>query len=67
MLYHLHEYIVGGGEVYEEHLQMFKFILDRIAKYLLLPGLDIDININGKVSCCFCSLLSLKNLRSWLL
>jgi hypothetical protein len=25
-------------------------VLDRIAKYLLLPGFDLDINIMGKVS-----------------
>jgi hypothetical protein len=46
----IHEHAVGGGEVFEEHLNIFKMILDRFAKYLLLPGVNIDININGKVS-----------------
>ena len=40
---------VAGGEVFAEHLQVIKLILDRLAKYLLLPGLDFDININGKI------------------
>ncbi len=41
---------MAGGEIFEEHLNLFKMILDRFAKYLLLPGVNIDININGKVS-----------------
>lgn len=42
-------HVVSGNEIYEEHLSIFKLILDRFAKYLLLPGLDLEININGKV------------------
>mmetsp|Transcript_25262 Transcript_25262/g.22979 ORF Transcript_25262/g.22979 Transcript_25262/m.22979 type:complete len:444 (+) Transcript_25262:3-1334(+) len=44
---HLH--ISLGSDLFEEQLQIFKSILDRIAKYLLLPGLSFDMNINGKI------------------
>ena len=47
---------VFGGEFYEEQLAMIKMIVEKVTRYLLLPGLDIDININGKVGslldCC---------------
>ena len=38
-----------GGEFFEEQLVMVKKIITKISKYILLPGLDVDININGKV------------------
>eukprot|EP01038_Epipyxis_sp_PR26KG_P004366 gene4366-6177_t len=38
-----------GGEVFEEQLVIIKIIILKITKYLLLPGLDVEININGKI------------------
>lgn len=42
-------FTVFGGEFFEEQLLVARKIIDTLAKYLLLPGLDIDVNINGKV------------------
>jgi hypothetical protein len=39
-----------GGEFFEEHLLLVKFILEKISKYCLVPGLDLFLNLNGKVS-----------------
>lgn len=38
-----------GGEFYEEQLLIGQIVIDRVSKYLLNTGVDIDININGKV------------------
>jgi hypothetical protein len=42
--------IVVGGDFAEEHLLAVKMIMEKACKYLLLPGLDMTINLNGKVS-----------------
>lgn len=42
-------YIVTGMEFLDEHLLVFKMVLERMAKYLLLPVLTLDVNINGKL------------------
>lgn len=42
-------YEVTGLEFPEEHLHVFKLVLERMAKYLLLPVVQLDININAKV------------------
>jgi hypothetical protein len=34
---------------YVHHLSLVKLIIEKMAKYLVLPGLDVDININGKI------------------
>lgn len=39
-----------GSEIFEENLQLLKDMIDRIQKYLLLPGLNIEMNVNGRVS-----------------
>jgi hypothetical protein len=31
------------------HLALVKLVLEKVVKYLVLPGLDIDVNINGKI------------------
>jgi hypothetical protein len=49
---YVYTYLAFGGEVFEEQLLIGQVVLDRIAKYLLLPGLDLDINIMGKVLLC---------------
>jgi hypothetical protein len=33
----------------DEQLEMGKLILDKFAKYLLVPGLELDFNLNTKV------------------
>jgi len=38
-----------GGEFYEEQLLIGQVVIDRVSKYLLSKGVDIDLNINGKV------------------
>jgi hypothetical protein len=38
-----------GGEFYEEQLLIGQVVIDRISKYLINKGVDIDLNINGKV------------------
>ena len=38
-----------GGEFYEEQLLVGRVVIDRVSKYLLNNGVDIDVNINGKV------------------
>ena len=42
--------LVFGGEFFVEQLEMVEKILGKLVKYLLLPGVSMDININGKVS-----------------
>ena len=34
---------------YIHHLALVKQIIEKVAKYLVLPGLDLDVNINGKI------------------
>lgn len=41
--------VVTGLEFLDEHLLVFKMVLERMAKYLLLPVLTLDVNINGKL------------------
>lgn len=38
-----------GGTFFEEQLAVVKLILERLAKYFLLPVLSLDVNINGKI------------------
>ncbi len=38
-----------GGVFYEEQLEMIRMIAEKMAKYLLLSGLDVEVNLNGKV------------------
>jgi len=38
-----------GGEFYEDQLMIGQVVIDRVSKYLLNIGVDIDVNINGKV------------------
>ena len=38
-----------GGEFLEEHLAVGQVILERLAKYLLLPGLELNLNLNVRV------------------
>ncbi len=38
-----------GLEFLDEHLMVFKLVLERMAKYLLLPVVALDININAKL------------------
>jgi hypothetical protein len=38
-----------GGVFMVEHLGVVKLLIEKIAKYLLLPGLDLDINLNIRV------------------
>lgn len=45
----LHDPAVTGLEFLDEHLMVFKLVLERMAKYLLLPVLTVDININAKL------------------
>ena len=32
-----------------EHLSVVKILIEKVAKYLLLPGLDLELNINIRV------------------
>jgi hypothetical protein len=41
--------ILTGLEFLDEHLMVFKLVLERMAKYLLLPVVTLDININAKL------------------
>jgi len=38
-----------GGIFITEHLSIIKVLLETISKYLLLPGIDLDVNINIRV------------------
>ncbi len=38
-----------GGDFAEEHLLAVKMIMEKACKYLLLPGMDLTLNLNGKV------------------
>jgi hypothetical protein len=38
-----------GGVFMVEHLGVVKLLIEKVAKYLLLPGLDLDINLNIRV------------------
>lgn len=42
-------HVVTGLEFLDEHLMVFKLVLERMAKYLLLPVVTLDININAKL------------------
>ena len=33
-----------------EHLNIYKILIEKVAKYLLLPGIELDINLNIRVS-----------------
>ena len=46
-----------GGEVLEEHLVVGQVILERFAKYLLLPGLNAEINLNMRVIAQACEVI----------
>jgi len=41
--------LLFGGEFFEEQLIVGQIVLDRISKYILNPGLDLEINIDGKI------------------
>ena len=43
---------VVGGVFMVEHLNIYKIIIEKVAKYLLLPGIELDINLNIRVSVC---------------
>lgn len=48
-----------GGVFLVEHLTVVKLVIEKVAKYLLLPGLDLDVNLNIRVGgpalqCCLC-------------
>ena len=38
-----------GGEFFDDQLAVGQIVLDRIAKYLLLSGLDIELSLTFKV------------------
>jgi hypothetical protein len=42
-----------------EHLNIFKIILEKAAKYLLLPGLALDVNLNIRVCFLPCTVVTL--------
>ena len=42
-------YVAYGEKVHEEQLVMYQILLERLAKYLLRPALEVDLNIKGKV------------------
>jgi len=42
-------YIAYGEKVHEEQLVMYQILLERLAKYLLRPALEVDLNIKGKI------------------
>jgi hypothetical protein len=52
-------YVVVGGVFMVEHLNIFKIILEKAAKYLLLPGLALDVNLNIRVCFLPCTVLAL--------
>lgn len=37
-----------------EHLSVVKILIEKVAKYLLLPGLDLELNINIRVRIVQC-------------
>jgi hypothetical protein len=41
---------VLGGLFSEEQLRVTQKIIEKTAKYLMLPGIDLDLNINFRVS-----------------
>ena len=41
---------VVGGVFLVEHLSVIKLLIEKLSKYLLLPGLDLEINMNIRVS-----------------
>ena len=43
-------YAVVGGVFMVEHLNIYKILIEKVAKYLLLPGIELDINLNIRVS-----------------
>ena len=42
--------LVVGGVFMVEHLNIYKILIEKVAKYLLLPGIELDINLNIRVS-----------------
>lgn len=40
---------VLGGEFFEEQLTVIKVIVEKVASYLLVSGLDVEVNLNGKI------------------
>ena len=44
---------VVGGVFLVEHLSVIKLLIEKLSKYLLLPGLDLEINMNIRVSTCY--------------
>jgi len=48
---------VVGGVFMVEHLNIYKIIIEKIAKYLLLPGIELDINLNIRVRGVSCVVL----------
>jgi hypothetical protein len=47
-----------GGSFMVEHLNVFKLVIEKVAKYLLLPGLELDLNLNIRVCVSFAVVLS---------
>jgi len=45
-----HTALVLGGLFSEEQLRVTQKIIEKTAKYLMLPGIDLDLNINFRVS-----------------
>jgi hypothetical protein len=38
-----------GGEFLEDQLTVTKNLIDKMSKYILLPDLDVEVNLDGKV------------------
>ena len=48
----LQEYLQNtlGGVFLIDHLEVGRIVLERVAKYLLLPGLEVDVNVQLKIT-----------------
>ena len=48
----LQEYLQStlGGVFLTDHLEVGRIVLERVAKYLLLPGLEVDVNVQLKIT-----------------
>ena len=48
----LQEYLQStlGGGFLTDHLEVGRIVLERVAKYLLLPGLEVDVNVQLKIT-----------------
>jgi hypothetical protein len=55
----LKEWLEGmlGGEFLEEHLAVGQVVLERMSKYLLLPGLKLNLNLNVRVVAQACEVM----------